>query len=304
MPPKDVAKGQAGGAGGNREGRKRTAEETVLILQSGLYRNAKGEAVSFADDLARAISGSTLFSEAESAGLRAQPFKKTFDTPFMYVVNAGSLQAASRLVDLGCVDPLVLNFASAKNPGGGFLNGSLAQEESLALCSGLYFCIKDSGMHAHNAAIKPNDGVYSHLMVYSPKVPVLRDDQTLELLDSPFQVSFLTAPAVNAGHARKHGYSESQILEIMEDRMGRVLAIAAAKGHRHLVLGAWGCGVFGNSPEDIAALFRAALSGRFRGVFETIVFAVLSRNEKDGSHSTFSKGFPDAKTELPLIPRA
>jgi uncharacterized protein (TIGR02452 family) len=42
-----------------------------------------------------------------------------------------------------------------------------------------------------------------------------------------------------------------------------------------LVLGAWGCGVFKNDPEQIAELFRSALAGRFRGAFTHVVFAVL-----------------------------
>ena len=36
-----------------------------------------------------------------------------------------------------------------------------------------------------------------------------------------------------------------------------VLAVARDQGHRALVLGAWGCGVFRNDPAQVAAAFAA-----------------------------------------------
>ena len=50
-----------------------------------------------------------------------------------HIVNADSFEAAHSLER-----PLVMNFANAHRPGGGFLNGSRAQEESLCRCSTLY----------------------------------------------------------------------------------------------------------------------------------------------------------------------
>jgi uncharacterized protein (TIGR02452 family) len=42
-----------------------------------------------------------------------------------------------------------------------------------------------------------------------------------------------------------------------------------------VVLGAWGCGVFGNDPSEIAHLFHGALVGPFLGLFSQVVFAIL-----------------------------
>jgi uncharacterized protein (TIGR02452 family) len=60
----------------------------------------------------------------------------------------------------------------------------------------------------------------------------------------------------------------------MRERIDKVLTIAALHGHQALVLGAWGCGAFGNDAEEIADLFRAALTGRFGDVFARVVFAI------------------------------
>jgi uncharacterized protein (TIGR02452 family) len=53
-----------------------------------------------------------------------------------------------------------------------------------------------------------------------------------------------------------------------------VLAIAQAYEHAALVLGAWGCGAFGNDPHRTAIDFRQALEHEFSGVFSDVVFAI------------------------------
>jgi uncharacterized protein (TIGR02452 family) len=63
----------------------------------------------------------------------------------------------------------------------------------------------------------------------------------------------------------------------MKARVDRLLTVAAALGYRRLVLGAWGCGVFGNAPAEVSAMFREAFAGAHRGRFERICFAILER---------------------------
>ncbi len=78
----------------------------------------------------------------------------------------------------------------------------------------------------------------------------------------------------------------------MEERVIRVLAIAAAHGHAALVLGAWGCGVFGNDPDEVAGLFRDALDGPFRGAFTRVVFAILDYAAGEPMIGPFRRAFP------------
>ena len=67
----------------------------------------------------------------------------------------------------------------------------------------------------------------------------------------------------------------AEVGRVMAERVARALAIAAAHGHLRLVLGAWGCGVFGNDPKGVAAAFARELGGAYAGVFDEVVFAVL-----------------------------
>jgi uncharacterized protein (TIGR02452 family) len=124
------------------------------------------------------------------------------------------------------------------------------------------------------------DPLYSDFAVDSPDVPVFRsEDPAGALLDEPWPCSFITCPAVNAGALRRDAPGRSaEVVPAMRARVEKVLTIAAAHGHAGVVLGAWGCGAFGNDGHEVAALFREALEGRFLGAFDQVVFAITDRS--------------------------
>src|SRR5919108_730072 len=97
--------------------------------------------------------------------------------------RACSAPAARRLATEPEGDPCCLNFASAKHPGGGFLGGARAQEETLARASGLYASLVGNPMYAFHKA--QDDPMYSNYAIYAPDVPVLRTDEGL-LLSEPY----------------------------------------------------------------------------------------------------------------------
>ena len=72
-------------------------------------------------------------------------------------------------------------------------------------------------------------------------------------------------------------------------RAERVLAVAAAHGHRKLVLGAWGCGVFRNDPAVVAEAFAGQLA-RAQGHFDQVVFAVLDQPARHPDPAAFTRG--------------
>jgi uncharacterized protein (TIGR02452 family) len=260
-------------------------QETVRILKARHYQTATGKVIELGDLLERAVRGTVSYPPEESLP-GAPPGEKPTR---IEVVNETTLAVARRLVEAGH-RPAALNFASAKHPGGGFLGGARAQEESLARASGLYACLEGNPMYAHHRAI--GDALYTSYAIYSPDVPVFRTDEG-ELLEEPYLCSFLTSPAVNAKVVLERDRSRrAEVREAMRERIGRVLTIAAVHGHEGLVLGAWGCGVFGNNTSEIAELFRAALRGPFRGVFSIVVFAIVDWSDERRFIGPFLKAFP------------
>jgi uncharacterized protein (TIGR02452 family) len=77
----------------------------------------------------------------------------------------------------------------------------------------------------------------------------------------------------------------------MRSRILKVLAVGAHHRHDGLVLGAWGCGAFGNDANEIAGLFREALDRPFRGVFSHVVFAITDWSEDERLIGPFLQSF-------------
>ena len=266
----------------NRNQRIQIASETVSIIEKGHYVAGGGKKVDIAESIKRSVKETKLYTPQDFESLVCERSeRKNVNTEFV-VTNETTLDAAHRLVvEQGKLNVLCLNFASAKNPGGGFLSGSQAQEESLARSSALYGTLQ-AALTYYDLNRKCGTALYTDHMILSPRVPVFRDDSG-RLLAEPYPCWILTAPAVNAGAVRKNELRNvSLIRETMARRVKMVLAVAVKAESEHLVLGAWGCGVFKNDPKNIAHLFANELtkSGTFANCFETVVFAVLDRSEE------------------------
>jgi uncharacterized protein (TIGR02452 family) len=258
----------------NREYRQQLARETLAALERGSYNGPIG-LVNFAKAQRTAEIGSRLYHPADGGDLLRELTWPAGPPADVRVYNATTLEGASQLaMEYGRVG--VLNFASARNPGGGFLSGSHAQEESLARSSGLYPCLTQlAEMYAYNSQ-PTSTALYSDHLIYSPGVPVLRRDDG-HWLPQPLLLDIITAPAVNAGALARNAPSLlPQLLPTMRQRLRLVLAAAARHGVEALVLGAWGCGVFANDPVQVAQLFAEALAEPpIRGRFRRIDFAIF-----------------------------
>jgi uncharacterized protein (TIGR02452 family) len=266
---------------GNRTHRAALAAETVAAIDGGSYVARSGKSVDISLLVTDAVGGTSLYVPNELRRLRERlgvpvQHRHTIIT----VANESTLTAARRLVQrFGEDRVMALNFASARNPGGGFLGGSLAQEEALACASGLYACQLSAPTY-YDVNRHEKSALYTDHMIYSPRVPIIRDDLDGHLLDEPWCCSMLTAPAPNAGAVRLNSPHEGDEIEpTMRRRIDYALTIAAQQQQAALVLGAWGCGVFQNDPVSVAAMFREALTQdpTFTGRFEYVAFAVLDR---------------------------
>ncbi|QLY29007.1 TIGR02452 family protein [Nocardia huaxiensis] len=266
---------------------KQIAAENERIADEGGYQNRHGTFVDLRAALAAARAGTVSYASdcppfTESLGPLAGAAEVTAE---------GSMAAARRLYEDGGKSVAVLNFASARNPGGGYLRGARAQEEDLCRSALLYRCLLEAPDYyaAHRAS---SDLRYSHRVIFSPRVPVVRDER-YALLDEPFPVSFLTSPAPNAGQLALHAGGPVPVREQLAVRADRVLAVAAHHGVRQLVLGAWGCGVFRNDPGEVAAAFEQAL-GRRGAAFERVVFAIWDRSPVSANRQAFAARFSAA----------
>ncbi|HEX5441188.1 MAG TPA: TIGR02452 family protein, partial [Ktedonobacterales bacterium] len=156
---------------------KAIAEGTLAALEAGYYTTPDGATIAI-DAMLAACVGNTRYYEPDDLDaifqqVVAQPGSSA--TSFA-VANETTLQACARLVASQQYQRIgVLNFASARNPGGGFLRGARAQEESLARSSGLYHSLRQyPQFYAFHRAQETT--LYSDRMIYSPACPVLRDD--------------------------------------------------------------------------------------------------------------------------------
>ena len=259
----------------NRQQRTALAQETVQIMERGAYQAPSGRPISIGEALAAATSGTRLYVPEDYDRLLAEVAALPAAGATTLAVSQRTTLAAARSLVEDYPSVACLNFASARNPGGGFLNGSQAQEESLARSSGLYAALQTQPeFYAYHR--RERSPLYSDRVIFSPHVPVFRDDDGA-LLDEPWTATFLTCPAVNASATRCN--SPERLPEIpaaMERRTRMVLAVAARHGCAALVLGAWGCGVFGNDPALIAATFRRVLAEPlFAGRFAHVEFAIF-----------------------------
>ncbi|MEM7034097.1 MAG: TIGR02452 family protein, partial [Chloroflexota bacterium] len=208
-------------------------------------------------------------------------------------VTAETTQVAAHrlVVEEGCDNVILLSYASARNPGGGFINGAKAQEEDLSRCSGLYPCLLTQPTY-YEVNRTQKSLLYTDHIIYSPNVPWFRT-KSRNLLDEVFLASVITAPAPNAGqHLRRNPNDWPSIERALRRRAGMVLAIAKDQGHRILLLGAWGCGVFRNDPAMVADAFGHWLTQPiFSRCFDRVVFAVYDPGREKKTLQAFQTRF-------------
>lgn len=271
------------------------AKDTLQIIDAGGYVAPSGRRVSLQPALQAAVAGSRTWTPEALTALLPPPASAAVPPRFegqpplrIEVTGERTQQAAHRLVvEEGESDLVLLNFASARNVGGGFLNGARAQEEDLMRCSGLYACVREQT--AYYAANREQDSMlYTDHLIHSPGVPFFRL-QNRDLLEEPYLCGVITGPAPNAGQARmRDADAGPAVVAALRQRAWMVLALAEAQGHGALLLGAWGCGVFLNDPAEVARAFADGLrSDRFRGAFRRVVFAVYDHGRDTTKEEVF-----------------
>lgn len=174
----------------------------------------------------------------------------------------------------------VLNFASYFKPGGGYIEGSYAQEESLCAVSGLYRILQSVPRYQERHSEEKIPDEYKSELIYSPRVPFTRDEGRVT---SPILVDVVSCAAPNCNRVP---ISKLNIVDkAINERLTACFLTPYLNGCNVLILGAWGCGVFKNSPIQIAQVFRKLIK-KYGSLYDKVLFAIPNNATLDVFSST------------------
>ena len=195
--------------------------------------------------------------------------------PEMTVLNVDSTEAV-----LQYPMAALLNFASYRHAGGGFVTGAWAQEEAICHDSTLYNVLREfENFYAENERTL-NRSVYTDRAVFSPKIIFERGGKTAEC-------GVITCAAPNFSAAKGRGVTERENAAAVKQRIDFVISIAEENGVDTVILGAWGCGVFGQDPKLMARAFKERLT---TSSIKRAVFAIPGNNPNyTGFKDVFSR---------------
>ena len=252
---------------------KQHAKEILDLVDRGTY-NSNGKTVSIEREIQSSVDESRLYTPDDLARLRSRI--PTGAIPEIKVIDGTTQTVARSMADSG---PLVLlNFASARNPGGGFLNGAKAQEEDLCRCSALYPTLTRHQEY-YNANRNQSSLLYTDYAIYSPMVPFFKTRGTGDFLEKPFLSSVITAPAPNSKPYLAKSGDPDLLKQCFERRWKNVLAIAFDVGIPNILLGAWGCGAFGGDPLVASQTAKNAIL-EIGPAFDKVVFAIPGKGKQ------------------------
>ena len=191
-----------------------------------------------------------------------------------------SLKTTVELIAARCIEATValegrtcvLNFANYYRPGGGVRGGAAAQEEAICRVTTLYPCI--SSDRPKELFYNPHwkeDNLASNDLIYTPDVVVIREDtEGMDLLppDMRYNIDVITCAAPVYS-----GQDKGFMSVLFEKRFDRIMDAASAHDVDNIILGAFGCGVFGNDPRIVAEAAKRS-SEKHMGLFRRIIFAV------------------------------
>lgn len=166
---------------------------------------------------------------------------------------------------------LVLSFADPYIPGGSFLAGVKGQEQSLCRNSTLSAALNANEAKRMYADYQKCGADANDALLLVPWVDIIRDGEG-KMLKHPVRCAVVSMPAINM-HETNLTLAEAE--SAMKRKIRCICRVAAHFGYRELVLGAWGCGVFGHKAENMADSFYEVLfRENMKRYFSKIVFAI------------------------------
>lgn len=251
------------------------SKDTLSTLLKGEY-NVNGKVIDLKKDIVESVN------KTKTLGINPLAAWTNKFNPNYYFLNLTTTGCVEFLNDKGFNDICILNFASGIKPGGGWLNGRIAQEEDIMRKTTGYLSIA-SQKDFYTKNICCGD-YYEHDLIYSPNVLVIKDKDFNYI--EPIKISMITCPAVNAAKIQRRAeYTthkedfDNYIYNKMYDRIVNIIECAITFNNKNIVLGAYGCGVFKNDAEKISEIFKKVLKDlKYEEYFENIIFGIYEQN--------------------------
>lgn len=233
----------------------------------------------FGDKINECVENSVLY---EADKLTAPVKSKDECKTEIEVINATTTQAIYYYLEHKKV--AALNFASYRYPGGMFIQGSVAQQEECLCHESILYNVLERFIDKfykpnHN---RLNNALYNSNLIYSPNV----------FFDGDAGISYcdiITCAAPNRTEVKRYmDIPDDEINAHMEDRIDHVLFSAYDNDVEVLILGAFGCGAFGNDPSTVAEIFKNLLDSKYKNCFDKVIFAVPAAGK---NHNVFKEVF-------------
>lgn len=302
---------------------KQVSIEMLEVCQKSFYVNKKGEKVDIHDQIKFSVDNSRAYVPEYHYTIPPPPENANLNN--IEFTKETTIGAGYRLVVQEHYDKTVaLNFANGVEQGGGWIRGAKAQEEAIVRCSSLILSLKPSLSPDHVKGKKPDDitingkqykrvscmyhsnrqfeqdnyeegPLSTDYQLLNPDVVVFRDDQ-FNFLDEPFKLSFITSPACYArGYYNVAGRTENSIQKVnsvMLNRIRKIILLAIEEGYECIILGAYGCGAFGNNSSDVAKMFHKVLVEEgLQKYFKKITFPIFEPIKGRNTYELFSSVF-------------
>lgn len=256
----------------------RVYQSTMRDLERNYYISPGGNKVEFRNTR-RLLYGTKL---VENPGELSVNNFRQYESTKIYVQNIDTFEKVAEFGQQGAC----LNMASSCTPGGGVTNGSRAQEESLCRRSNLLLSLR-----------RVKYPLSSYSGIYSPCVNIYKNTNYKTLQDINI-TSVISVSAVKNPTLTEEGRIERRYIGMVMEKIRTILRIAMMNKKSKLVLGAFGCGAYGNPAEHVAELFHKVLNeAEFIHSFEEICFAIIEDNNskrlnnKDGNLVPFVRVF-------------
>ena len=187
----------------------------------------------------------------------------------------------------------VLNFASAKHPGGGVWSGARAQEESLCRASTLYPCLNTEFLKDNYYSYHIEKKLSSDRIIYIPNVLVFKSDDNVfsEMLNEKdwYNIDVITCAAHNQ---KAYKVEYEKLKKINYNKIKAIIECAVENNVDNLILGAYGCGAFGNSPQLVSKAFKSILiDEEYYKYFNNVHFAIFTALNEEINLNEFKKTF-------------